>query len=600
MTDVKQNMNLYLQFKKGMVSISYNNLNQNKIRVVVYARVSTEHEAQINALENQLEWYEFEVAKHPEWEVVGKYIDEGITGTSANKRPEFLRMLRDAKTGKFDLIITREVSRFARNTVDTLQYTRELKAMGVGVFFINDGIRTLDCDGELRLTIMASLAQEESRKTSDRVKAGQKISRENGVFYGNGNILGYDRIVKIIDGTNKKSVEFIINPEQAETVRMIFDMYLSGMGLTQIKDELERLGRKTAMGKTIWNCTVISYILKNTFYCGIITYGKEYVDDFLSQKRLLNHGEKELFTAKGSHEPIVTVEEFDTVQKILSSKRSGIKNLSTGRRCHGKCPPKNTWSKLLLCSCGNSFNRRSWSRSSENKYWGYQCYSARNSGSYNSRLKRGLPVDGICQSPMIPEWKLLMMANYIFTEYLPDSQNIIELAMSILKKHLEGINDATDVIEAKKSKIKKLRTGIDNLMDMYSVGEIDRDTYRSKAQKNKDEIKALEAEIENLGKPKAEAEEEGFKDDENKLEFLNSTMKTYAEFKGGYIPESIVEAFIRKIVVSKDSYDWYLRFADGGKDPIQCVVNGKRQSTASVSETDAVSPSLVDNNTGSY
>lgn len=582
-----------------MINIPYSYSEQkNNLRVVVYARVSTEHEAQINALENQLEWYELEANRHPEWKIVEWYIDEGITGTSANKRPEFLRMLRDAKAGQFDLIITREVSRFARNTVDTLQYTRELKAMGVGVFFINDGIRTLDCDGELRLTIMASLAQEESRKTSDRVKAGQKISRENGVFYGNGNILGYDRIVKIIDGTNKKSVEFIINPEQAETVRMIFDMYLSGMGLTQIKDELERLGRKTAMGKTIWNCTVISYILKNTFYCGIITYGKEYVDDFLSQKRLLNHGEKELFTAKGSHEPIVSVEEFDTVQKILSSKRRCINNPSKNRRYTGKCPPMTVWSRLLICSCGSSFNRRSWNRTTEYKYWGYQCYRTRNSGSYNSRLKRGLPVDGICQSPMVPEWKLLMMANYIFTEYLPDSQNIIELATSILEKHLKEKNDTSDVIEAKKSKINKLRAGIDNLMDMYSVGDIDRETYISKTQKNKDEIKALEAEIESLGKPGAE--EEVFKDEKNKLEFLNSAMKTYAEFKGGYIPESIVEAFIRKIVVSKDSYDWYLRFADGGKDPIQCVVNGKRQSTASVSETDAVSPSLVDNNTGSY
>lgn len=127
------------------------------MRVAVYARVSTEHEAQINALENQLEWYKIECSRHSDWEIVEVYVDQGITGTQAQKRPEFLRMMEDAQKGKFDLIITREVSRFARNTVDTLSYTRELKARGVDVFFINDGINTATNDGELRLTIMSSI-----------------------------------------------------------------------------------------------------------------------------------------------------------------------------------------------------------------------------------------------------------------------------------------------------------------------------------------------------------------------------------------------------------------------------------------------------------
>lgn len=163
------------------------------MRIAVYARVSTEHEAQINALENQLEWYKIEGSRHPDWEIVEVYVDQGITGTQAQKRPEFLRMMEDAQKGKFDLIITREVSRFARNTVDTLSYTRELKAHGVDVFFINDGINTATNDGELRLTIMSSMAQDESRKISERVKAGQKVSREKHVLYGSGNILGYRR-----------------------------------------------------------------------------------------------------------------------------------------------------------------------------------------------------------------------------------------------------------------------------------------------------------------------------------------------------------------------------------------------------------------------
>lgn len=141
-------------------------------KTVFYGRVSTEHEAQISALENQMQWYDDQAKFHPNWIVLDKYIDEGITGTQAKKRPAFLQMLKDAKAGKFDLIVTREVCRFARNTVDTLVTTRELKNLGIEVYFVEDNIWTMDGDGELRLTIMATLAQEESRKVSERVKSG--------------------------------------------------------------------------------------------------------------------------------------------------------------------------------------------------------------------------------------------------------------------------------------------------------------------------------------------------------------------------------------------------------------------------------------------
>ena len=154
---------------------------------------------------------------HPNWKVVDRYIDEGITGTSAKKRPAFMKMLSDAKCGKFDLIVTREVCRFARNTVDTLQLTRELRNFGVEVFFVSDNIWTMDGDGELRLSIMATMAQEESRKISERVLAGQKISRQNGVLYGSGNIIGYDR--------DKVNRTYVINEEQAATIRIPYGWF---------------------------------------------------------------------------------------------------------------------------------------------------------------------------------------------------------------------------------------------------------------------------------------------------------------------------------------------------------------------------------------
>ena len=253
-------------------------------RVATYGRVSTEHEAQLSAFENQLEWYKEQLKSHPNWQLVANYADKGITGTSATKRPQFMKMIEDAKNGDFDLIITREVSRFARNTVDTLTYVHQLKKVGVEVYFISDNIWSFDPDGDLRLTIMASLAQEESRKVSERSKKGQEISRKKGVYYGSGNILGYTRHSVIIDG--EKTVTYDVDEEQARTVRKIFDLYLNGKGVRAIKYELESLGYKTAEGNSHWHDANISRILQNPFYTGKIRYRTQYVPDFLEQKKI--------------------------------------------------------------------------------------------------------------------------------------------------------------------------------------------------------------------------------------------------------------------------------------------------------------------------
>ena len=248
-------------------------------RAVFYGRVSTEHEAQLSALENQMQWYDDQLRYHPNWILVDRYIDEGITGTQAKKRPAFLQMLEDARAGKFDLIVTREVCRFARNTVDTLVTTRELKNIGVEVYFVEDNIWTMDGDGELRLTIMATLAQEESRKVSERVRAGQQVSREKGTLYGSGNILGYDRVGNT----------YVINEDQAETVRMIFDMYLhEGIGTGKIAQRLTEMGRLNASGLNKWSHGVISRFLNNQTYMGVIAYGKSYSNNYLEQKRINN------------------------------------------------------------------------------------------------------------------------------------------------------------------------------------------------------------------------------------------------------------------------------------------------------------------------
>ena len=202
-------MKIFIENKQG----------RRRRKVAFYGRVSTEHEEQVNALKNQMQWYDELARSFPEWDIIERYVDEGITGTQANKRPEFMRMIADAVAGEFDLIVTREVSRFARNTIDCLDMTRRLKNYKVEVFFVQEGIWTMENEGEMNLTIRAMVAQEESRKMSERVKAGQEISRANGVLYGNGNVLGYDRV----------GSTYVINEEQAETVRMIYNLYESGL-----------------------------------------------------------------------------------------------------------------------------------------------------------------------------------------------------------------------------------------------------------------------------------------------------------------------------------------------------------------------------------
>lgn len=573
------------------------NMDMRERNVVIYARVSTEHEAQISALENQLDWYKpiLEMNKH--WHVVDWYIDKGITGTSAEKRPQFMQMMEDAKKKKFDLIITREVSRFARNTVDTLQYTRMLKEYKVEVLFINDGIQTFDGDGELRLSLMATLAQDESRKTSVLVKAGMQTSMNNGVFYGTGNILGYRR-KETIDENNKKKVEFLIDPEQAKTVRLIYDMYLDGCGLQKIMYELERRGIPTATGKSKWHCTVISNVLKNTFYCGIITYHKEYVDDYLKQKKKKNYGEIELTQVKGSHEPIVTVEEYERVQTIMESKRRLCESTPSGKS--GTPLRKDLWTKLLVCSCGHQFSKRVWTRNNGVANPGYLCYFTTQHGSVQTRINKGLSLEGACDTPMIPEWKLRMQANIIFREFLRDKDKVLALSDSMLQEHditLEEENNNEELLAEKQAEYERQNKKRDNLMDMRVEGILSKAEFEERLKPIDKALAILAAEIASL-MPKDEPENE-IPNYEEKIKVLRYALEQYNNWDDKDVPDTVIEAYVEKIVASKDGFEWYLRFDGDPNDPIHCKVNGKRRQSATYTVAGKEFPAASKGNTGS-
>lgn len=520
-----------------------------KRKVAIYARVSTEHEEQLSALGYQVQYYDEILKKHPEWELYDRYIDEGITGTSIRKRKNFLRMLEDANNGCFDLIITREVSRFARNTVDTLQETRKLKKIGVEVYFTEDNIWTFnDEDGELKLTIMATLAQNESKKTSQRVKAGQRISFLNGVFYGTGNILGYDKV----------GSEMIINEEQAKTVRLIYDMFLNGQGSTEIKTYLEANGHLTATGLKKWSASSIVRILRNPFYSGTIVYRKSYIPDYLEQKTKKNKGEVEQIIIKGRHCPIVTKEEFEKVQKILES-HSVVKN---GKRGHGCAAPKSVWTRKLICECGSSFNKSTYYKNEDRDVWSYyfQCYDQKNHGSLNYRIKKGLDTADACSTPIIAEWKLKLTANVIFDIIWNNKTRIIKIANDIIDQTIQknSINlIVNDEIEEYENRIASNKNKLDRIVDMYVNELIDKESFMKKKADIEKNNNYLQEKIEKANEKKAIPKEEL----EDKLSILKKNIINNLEYdRSDEISEDLIESYVEKIVVGKDRYKWKLNY----------------------------------------
>ena len=536
--------------------------------VAIYARVSTEHEAQISALGNQIQYYDDLFEKHPEWELYDRYIDEGITGTSVKKRKNFMRMMQDASKNKFDLIVTREVSRFARNTVDTLQQTRILRREGVEVYFTEDNIWTMnDEDGELRLTIMATLAQNESKKTSVRVKAGQMISFKNGVLYGNGNILGYDRIGK----------EYVVNELQARTVRRIFDLYLDGNGVRKIQFVLEKEGHLTATGLTKWQPGNISRILRNPFYCGTIVYRKQFVPDFLEQKKINNFGEVDKVIVEGRHTPIVTKEQFEKVQQILSSKSESVHN----KGCRGKKISKDVWCRKMKCECGSSYNRVTWHKSSEGPQYAYQCYSQIRTGSFKTRERKGLSTEGICVTKMVPRWKLEVMADIIFQKFWNDREGVLAIANEMLDNCYENEHD-NEVLDRKRDledKMELWNRKYNNLLDMRMAGEIEKDRYDEKREQILKEQQHLKKQLEIIGG------ETGLSDDiyMDKVEILKYGLEQNFNFSTRHIPEEVIDAFIKEIIVCQDGFIWKLNLTPD--DELKMQVDG-RTNNYTVTQTE--------------
>lgn len=346
------------------------------IPVAGYCRVSTDHDDQINSFLAQQRFFREYITRNPEWQLYKIYADEGITGTSTKKRVQFNRMINDAYDGKFRILLTKEVSRFSRNLLDTISYTRELKALGVIVIFLNDGLSTNQPDSELRLSIMASIAQEESRKTSSRVTWGQVRQMERGVVFGRA-MLGYD----VSDG------KLIIDPAGAELVRLIFQKYaVEKIGTTRLARFLREEGYKTNRGGTGWTPSRIVKILKNEKYVGDLVQRKTYTPDYLTHAKKTNHGQVEKIVLKDHHSPIVSREIWELAQQELQ-KNNKHGNVSS------KCSNRYPFSGKIRCGmCGSGFVCRVKRNRDGSSYRRWCCGKAVKEGCTVSLDAEGKPI----------------------------------------------------------------------------------------------------------------------------------------------------------------------------------------------------------------
>ncbi|WP_167957044.1 recombinase family protein [Anaerosporobacter faecicola] len=569
------------------------------IQIAAYCRVSTEKEDQANSFDSQQRYF-LEYIERREGDSLYKiYADEGLSGTSTKKRRAFNQMIEDAMEGRFQLIITKEISRFARNTLDSIYYTRELKRHGVGIIFLNDGIHTMDSDGELRLTILASIAQEESRRTSQRVKWGQKRRMEQGVVFGR-SMLGYD----VKEGSMK------INEAGAGVVRRIFDKcLLEGKGTYVIARELTEEGIPSMQGNG-WSSSVILRILRNEKYCGDLLQKKTYTPDYLTHEKRYNHGQEEYVMIPDHHEPIIDRQTFQKVQEILdarSTKRKGKEQALRYSNCYVLS------GKIRCLYCNRTYTARSRIRKDGSEYlvWrcahkkGYVCEEGSEKeydllDDENSRkeqrsmyVEKRLKKEGCIWNQDLME--ILMKV----TEKLPITQEVIEQHLEEVRKNYKryrqkeenkrvkmeenrkqaGKNTYQENMELHKTRktqadCQMRRQEIKELIHLYQIGHLNEVEFQ-RAMVNLEEIygehtrKEEERKTEGNVEANKEKKEEGEKGRKGKTKAEGENVRVGERMKACREQRLLLRELIKQITVSEQNItiDYY-----GLKEPVKVEV----------------------------
>lgn len=500
-----------------------NMLNQGKsiydlpLRVTFYARVSTDHYEQLNSLENQVMYFENFIKEQENWTFVPGYIDEGISGTSVKKREDFLRMIDDAKEKKFDIILTKEISRFSRNTLDSIKYTQELLLNGVGVHFMSDNINTFQPDAELRLTIMSSIAQEEIRKLSERIRFGYKRSIEKGIVPGSNNIYGY----------TKNKGKLVIDEEQAKFIKQIFEIYVSeNIGVHKLGFKLyDEFGVTNYFGKPI-SGTVIKNIIRNPKYKGYFCAHKETTTDYHDRKRKkFNRDEWIVYKDNETCPPIVSEELWDKANEKLDAKSKKHEQINKNNK-YSNFP----FSGVMKCYYdGATFVRGTYQvgkkdRARRRKFWA--CNNYRMHGKKKS--------EG-CNSPVIYYEEFVDICKRILTMMMNDQDNLLSEINDMIsdirtkkdyKREIKQVEDKTFKIENDKKELIMMRMRKEIDLKEYNTLKDDLNsqikTLKETKQKLIEEETKCESNNNNFEEFKQKINNIVFSDDEKILELTQS------------------------------------------------------------------------------
>lgn len=496
------------------------------LRVTFYARVSSDTDEQLNSLDNQIAYYETFIKKNAAWTFVPGYIDEGLSGISTKKRKHFNEMIADAKEGMFDLIITKEISRFARNTLDSLQYTRELLSFGVGVFFQNDNINTLDEDAELRLTIMSSIAQDELRKLSSRVKFGHQQAIKSNVVLGNSRIFGYLKDAK----------RLIIDETQAPMVRELFRLYATGeYSMKQLEKIFYDQGYRNYNGNKIAH-TTMSGIISNPKYKGYYVGNKvRVVDMFTKKQKFLPPEEWVMFKDEtGEIVPAIVSEElWDKANEVLTRRSEDVKSRQ------GICNHANLLTGKLYCThCGAAYYRRE-SKGKDGKVNSkWVCSNKINSGK------------DACPSFPIYEDEIKPILFEVFSETRVDVEALIKTYQEMFRS-IEADDETAKQIEEQKHIIELATQKKNKLLELVTIGAVTATNFKAMTDNCDQEIAEAQASIAGL-------EEELFTQEEYRRHMAEVKTRLEAAVKDastGMITNEFVAQYIDKIFVISEGND---------------------------------------------
>ena len=430
---------------------------KDRLRVAAYCRVSTGDEEQIKSYDSMVKYYTDLIKKNPDWKFVEVYADKASTGTKAETRENFQRLIADCMSGKIDMVISKSLSRFAWNTLDTLKYVRQLRAKNVAIYFEVEKINTMK-DGEFLLTILSSVAQQEVENTSAYVKKGLKMKMKRGELVGFQGCLGYNY------DTETKTIS--INEKEAETVRYMFERYAAGAGSTIIARELNEQGIMTIRGNP-WTSSSVMGVINNEKYTGDILLGKTFTVDPITKRRLDNLGEEDKFFVKNHHEPIVSHEIFEKCQAYRERRNGGRKHdVEPGKR--EKYSRMFAFSSMIECGfCGGHLTRRKWHSSSKYKKTIWQCVTSTKGGKRMCPDSKGIP-EQVIEEAFIESYRLLSS----------DDHEVVKEFMERLEKTL-----GDDVVEKNyqkaKREVKLYKDKRKKLLDKYVEGRVSNEVYES-------------------------------------------------------------------------------------------------------------------------